>query len=947
MTTNQPRNLRKCRSRKRSVATRLVLLVALFCLYIPVSAFKPKTHVWIGQQVLNDVTPDGKITIPPFGELDVPLDVVEALRRHPKEYLMGLVGPDGFPDPVVGQTTVHPGEPIKNDEWLRFLLSRSNSPAGKAFVYGFLAHAASDMMAHTWVNLYAGDSFELKDGQEEEVRHIAIEDHVARATPPLADAKGTALGTYRDAVGVPADFVRQVLLIDAVSHYRAVPSAQHLVAMVEIRSVIADASQKANELDGALKGFYLGPAEALIKAGEDAIQAAIDAHDRLRSEQARLEKRLAELPNEIKDLDDAIRGIENEIDTRASQSIRDACVVTCCALAGGVGCAVDNVRNRCNDDCNDLHKRLTEALNAKNAARDKLKAEKARFETDLLALPSKITEAKRQLETKTANAALAEARKVREVVMRLLKDGDLLRAVLRLWLEDIDKALNAYIEAGEAVSRNMVEGSGSLIEPYKQWLSCWAPAFKGTASKLVAQGMCATKELLADFKEAYDDFLNALGDAAWIIDPVGKAKREAMKLIQPEIDKAVARAEQQVLQMLAKEFADALQLLAEGSDPGRLNSIFERDESGKALLSIPNVAARLDSDMHRSGGTGPFDPLQFNAVYNSVVLAKLSLLNEAGLTELIRRVPGANIGLPEYARLNILNGLAKNIDGNHQWQRHAPPYFRTDGYSPKANFRTFGYGLGPDNNDDGQGLVLWRDPGLRTAGFLQIFHGPIAPALENSCPKQFPDLVHPSYPFRTCTAHPFADSLVPSMCTRKLTIESVNLIYDPGTVEFVRVEAMVRNTGGIPTATIAQSEIFPEGSQFVQTQPPGKKAIAKKRSSIFSDRAKTDVVCDNELVKIQQTVFVRPFLKGGVYPFTVSLYNDAASKQADAEFVVKDGLPVAACIAQHRVRRGDTLEGLAKRYRVSSWRVSARNRISNLDQIKRRTILCIPPEAAQ
>lgn len=188
----------RLRSRRwMRISAAAACVVCVGSLAVRVGAFKPKTHIWIGQQVLNDVLPDGKVSIPPFGEFDVPTEVWDALRAHRKEYLMGLVGPDGFPDPLVGQTTVHPGEPIKNDEWLKFLLERPNSPAARAFVHGFLAHAASDIAAHSWVNLYSGDYFELKDGQEEEIRHIALEDHVARATPALRDHSNADLGPSR------------------------------------------------------------------------------------------------------------------------------------------------------------------------------------------------------------------------------------------------------------------------------------------------------------------------------------------------------------------------------------------------------------------------------------------------------------------------------------------------------------------------------------------------------------------------------------------------------------------------------------------------------------------------------------------------------------------------------------------------------------------------------
>ena len=41
--------------------------VMLLCSPATGLAFKSETHVYISQQILNDVIPDGKVTIEPFG----------------------------------------------------------------------------------------------------------------------------------------------------------------------------------------------------------------------------------------------------------------------------------------------------------------------------------------------------------------------------------------------------------------------------------------------------------------------------------------------------------------------------------------------------------------------------------------------------------------------------------------------------------------------------------------------------------------------------------------------------------------------------------------------------------------------------------------------------------------------------------------------------------------
>src|SRR6266566_9826618 len=122
-------------------------------------AFKPDTHVWIGQQVLNDVIPDGRVTI---GGREYPVaePVWRALTSFPSQYRMGNIGPDAFPDIMAGQMSVHPGnrdsnggvmtgdnpKPWRADDWFRWLLSSHENDAERmAFAYGYLGHAAGDI----------------------------------------------------------------------------------------------------------------------------------------------------------------------------------------------------------------------------------------------------------------------------------------------------------------------------------------------------------------------------------------------------------------------------------------------------------------------------------------------------------------------------------------------------------------------------------------------------------------------------------------------------------------------------------------------------------------------------------------------------------------------------------------------------------------------------------
>ncbi len=226
-------------------------------------AFKVKTHIWVAQQVINElqncreIYQTSCIRVELDGELrmlPVPTVVAEAIRDYPEFFHSGSIGPDAYPDILVGQSIIHPGVTQQNadksetltgfgtSDWLRDLIeAAAYHPNGEerkkviAFVYGFLAHAAADVWAHTYVNTYAGDQFSLIDGETDvERRHIALEDYIAQKTPPIVDVDGRTLGgpdqlmSHGNSAAVPAEFVRQNLIWGRQDELQKVGTASHL-----------------------------------------------------------------------------------------------------------------------------------------------------------------------------------------------------------------------------------------------------------------------------------------------------------------------------------------------------------------------------------------------------------------------------------------------------------------------------------------------------------------------------------------------------------------------------------------------------------------------------------------------------------------------------------------------------------------------------------------------
>jgi hypothetical protein len=214
---------------------------AAFTLAAPAGAWGLKTHLWIAEKVLADVRNGCEIDLGLAGGKRYVLgrEVCEALREHPAEFRAGVLGPDVFPDFVVGQVTTHPGtnaEPHTNEpgakwatgQYMNHLLEHASTPAELAFAYGYLVHGAGDVFAHTYVNNYAGDIFDLKDERRVELRHFVLEKYIEARTP-----LPSTLGLDESTVRVPAAFVANQLIFDEALHaqYTGTPAALHVRTM--------------------------------------------------------------------------------------------------------------------------------------------------------------------------------------------------------------------------------------------------------------------------------------------------------------------------------------------------------------------------------------------------------------------------------------------------------------------------------------------------------------------------------------------------------------------------------------------------------------------------------------------------------------------------------------------------------------------------------------------
>lgn len=287
-------------------------------------AFKLKSHVFVGQQVINDLADDGKLTFEinhNYYDIPVSADVSSAILHNQSAYLLGNIGPDAAPDFVVGQTSVHPGALDKNvagdaivqqdatrfntDDWLKYLLSQETASAkGRAYIYGYLGHASADVFAHTYVNQYSGDIFSLSDGETlNEKRHIALESYIDSRVPVLRNYLGKALGEPYQRIDLDDDelfeFLRDKLIYADIptEQYGKNPLASHLAGVSKFREQLY---RQATDADGYwhtidvwlveyLVEYYTGYeipsflASDLVDIGNDLIDEANVGVDKIQS----------------------------------------------------------------------------------------------------------------------------------------------------------------------------------------------------------------------------------------------------------------------------------------------------------------------------------------------------------------------------------------------------------------------------------------------------------------------------------------------------------------------------------------------------------------------------------------------------------------------------------------------------------------------------------------
>ena len=190
---------------------RFAAIVGLATLFASAWAWKPTTHVFLAESAIADALDDGKVSIyrvdAKTGKMlekigDYPVDpaILKAIKENREQFRSGVLGPDAYPDILTGQSAIHPGvdpqtggsrgdDPLEgSDAWLQYLWkdSQKEKPAVRAWVAGFMTHAAGDLFAHTFINEFAGGEFEIGPNA---LKHVVLEGYLDKRCQPVADYK--------------------------------------------------------------------------------------------------------------------------------------------------------------------------------------------------------------------------------------------------------------------------------------------------------------------------------------------------------------------------------------------------------------------------------------------------------------------------------------------------------------------------------------------------------------------------------------------------------------------------------------------------------------------------------------------------------------------------------------------------------------------------------------
>jgi hypothetical protein len=342
------------------------------------------------------------------------------------------------------------------------------------------------------------------------------------------------------------------------------------------------------------------------------------------------------------------------------------------------------------------------------------------------------------------------------------------------WEGDLEIAAQRYIEAslefGQATVRDggadprPFEERGNASAPFRRWLACYAPVLEGNPA--------AAGDLICEWMRAMRSDLSLR--RASLLSSVGAQPRSAyFRLLQVDqyLHGLVEDLVTGLIGLQDDSFADLLRAVAQPVQitTDSLNDTFGASPNGQ--LAFRCVADWIDADLGMraplaSGADAPcdgaprrsthVDPARFAALEHALTLARLALLDQAGVRRLTARFGGnpAEPRLGAQPRYSVLLDSVRSLDGSQQWRGTALPFPRAAPYRNTPPLRSFGYAPGAAGPP---GFPLYQSAALRRTAFTALFPRPFEGAILRRAEMQ-----PAAYPFRPCADDPLRDPPPPA-----------------------------------------------------------------------------------------------------------------------------------------------------------------------------------------
>ncbi|MEA3014149.1 MAG: hypothetical protein QOD42_2694 [Sphingomonadales bacterium] len=651
----------------------------------PAGAFGLRTHLYIADQVWQDLA-DCRVTIRDR-DFAVPAEACRAIRGHRGEFLAGALGPDIFPDVLVGQAIVHPGVAggWQANDWLGHLLRNARRDDELAFAWGYAVHYAGDAFAHSYVNNYAGGLFDIGADRTKaiELRHFRLEKYIDQHLDYAIDPS---------ILRVPAAFLSaQLIQYDYGAGGGPRVGDFYASAAADPAAFVRAATRRLRA------GGPAAPVMTMLAMLDLARVAELRAPGQEAAERARLDAALA-----------AARAAERRWSLPASDTM-----IFDTRSPGYAGL------------------------------------------------------------TSIARSEVQAAYRVYLAQVEAWQQARALTVFTAAWARDLEVVAERYIEASLEFAIAAVRAGGTPRPPleeragatiaYRRWLACYAPVLEGqpvAAGDLVCARMRAMRSDLALRRAA-------------LLSSVGAQPRSSyFRLLQ--LDEYLGGlVEDFVVGLVGLRDRSFGELLEEGLQPvpvtaETLNATFRAGPGGQLMFRC--AADWIDADLGlreplASGADNECDnaprsratlnPARFAPLDDALVLARLALLDQAGLRQVAARFGGnpAEMRMGAQPRYSLLLDSVRSLDGSHQWRGTSLPFPRRAAYRAAPVALSAGYA--PGGGPGPAGFPFYQTEALRRTAFAALFR-PFEGAILRRAEMQ-----PPAYPFRSCAGDPLRDPDAP------------------------------------------------------------------------------------------------------------------------------------------------------------------------------------------